>query len=54
MFRSARAYCAGVSVLFRYAARTPACVSDSTWSCIREISGEITSVTPGSSSAGIW
>ena len=37
-----------------YAAGMPAALSPLTWSCISEISGEITSVSPGSSSAGIW
>ena len=37
-----------------YAARMPAAFSALTWSCIKEISGEMTSVMPGSSSAGTW
>ena len=42
------------SELFRQAAGTPACSSAATWSFISEISGEMTSVTPGRSSAGSW
>ena len=38
----------------RKAARTPACSSASTWSCISAMSGETTTPTPGRSSAGIW
>ena len=34
------------------AAGMPACSSAATWSFIREISGETTRATPGSSSAG--
>ena len=40
--------------LLRNAAGTPAFSSAITWSFIREMRGEITSVTPGSSSAGTW
>ncbi len=36
------------------AARTPACVSAATWSCISAISGETTTAVPSRSSAGIW
>ena len=41
-------------VVLTYAAGMPASLSASTWSRIREISGEMTMVTPGSSVAGIW
>ena len=35
-------------------ALTPTAVSWSTWSCMSEMSGELTTVTPGVSSAGSW
>jgi len=41
-------------VVLTYAAGMPASLSASTWSRIREISGETTMVTPGSNVAGIW
>ncbi len=40
------------SVAARKVADTPRAVSDATWSCISETSGETTSVVPGSSVAG--
>ena len=43
---------ASVSVLFRHTAGTPDAFSDATWSAISDINGEMTSVTPGRSSAG--
>ena len=48
-----RRSCAAVSELFMKAAGMPAALSAATWSFMREIRGETTSVTPGSSSAGI-
>ncbi len=38
----------------RNAARTPACVSAATWSCISAMSGDTTTPVPSRSSAGIW
>ena len=50
-----RAGLAGASsVELRNAARTPACRSAATWSCISAISGETTMPVPSRSSAGIW
>ena len=40
-------------LLLMYAAGMPTCRSASTWSFISEISGEMTIVTPGNSSAEI-
>ena len=54
MRRSTAAASALLSVLLRKAARTPSSDSAATWSCISAISGEITTPTPGRSSAGIW
>ena len=39
---------------FMYAAGMPDCKSAPTWSFIREIRGDITSVSPGSIRAGSW
>ena len=41
-------------VLFTKVAAMPRAVSASTWSFIREINGLMTTVSPGSTSAGIW
>jgi hypothetical protein len=43
-----------VSVLFTKAAGSPRAVSASTWSFMSEMSGETTTVSPGSMSAGTW
>ena len=48
------AVCPSVREEFGYAARTPLCTSALTWSFIRLMSGDTTSVMPGSSSAGNW
>jgi hypothetical protein len=45
--------CFSVRELFMYAACIPASFNARTWSFIREISGEITSVIPDSIKAGI-
>ena len=48
----ARASCLGVSELFRYAPLMPISISERTWSCISEMSGETTIVIPSSARAG--
>jgi hypothetical protein len=50
--RSARS--SWVRLELRNVAGTPTLVSASTWSFIRAISGETTSVVPPSTRAGIW
>ena len=45
---------ASVSDELRKVAATPFAVSASTWSFISAISGEITTVSPGRTSAGSW
>ena len=56
--RTARAIrseiCADDSVLLTKAAVMPRATSASTWSFISEMSGDTTTVSPGSSSAGTW
>jgi ATP-dependent DNA helicase RecQ len=44
----------GFRAEIKKAARTPSCFSAATWSCIRAMSGEITSAVPSRSSAGSW
>ena len=44
----------GGRLLLMYAAATPDALSAMTWSFISEMSGEITSVSPGMQIAGIW
>ena len=46
--------CDDVSVLFTKVAGRPRAVSASTWSFISEMSGETTTVSLGSISAGTW
>ena len=47
-------YSWGDSVLLRNSAATPRALSCSTWSFIRAISGETTTVRPGKIKAGSW
>ena len=44
----------GSRLEFRKLARTPSCLRALTWSCIRAISGEITTPQPGRTRAGTW
>ena len=53
--RSQTALCSsGVRPLFSAAAEMPRALAADTWSCIREMSGEITIVSPPSTTAGTW
>jgi hypothetical protein len=54
MLRIRRRFSAASSVPARYVAAIPRASSAATWSCISAISGETTSVVPGSRQAGSW